>query len=67
MRLICIQWKSSLFLSLVSTVSARNGWVHGLPIGAHTQKKKKKERPAFLESRPAKASSGNEVLNEMLC
>ena len=36
-RLICIQWKSSRFLSPVSTVSARNAWDNGLTFGVrHT-------------------------------
>ena len=59
-RLICIQSKSSRFLSPVSTVSARNAWWHGLLFGTHTQKKRKKETPPFLESRSAKATSTNE-------
>ena len=29
-RLICIKWKSSRFLSPVSTISARNAWEHAL-------------------------------------
>ena len=55
-RLIYIQWKSSGFLLLVSTVSARNAWEHGLLFGArHT------ETPTFLESPSAKASSTYET------
>ena len=59
-RLICIQSKSSRFLSPVSTVSARNAWWHGVLFGTHAQKKRKKETPPFLESRSAKANSTNE-------
>ena len=50
--LICIQRKSSLFLSPVFTVSASNAWDHGRPLGRPTKKK----TTAFLESRSAKAS-----------
>ena len=60
-RLIWIRQKSPLFLSPVSTVSARNAWEHGALIGAHRQRKVKKEMPAFLESRSAKASSTNKL------
>ena len=58
-RLICIQWKSSRFLSPVSTISARNAWDHGRPFGEDRQKK----TPAFLESPSAKASSTNKDLD----
>ena len=44
-RLICIQWKSSRFLSPVSTVSARYAWGHGRPFGMRHERK----TPAFLE------------------
>ena len=53
-RLICIQQKSSRFLSPVSTVSAMNAWDHGQPF-----EEKPKKTPACLESRSAKASSTN--------
>ena len=46
-RLICIKWKSSRFLSPVSTISARNAWEHAL-----CGKKK-----ASIFSRSAKESS----------
>ena len=55
-RLFCIRRKSSRFLFPVITVSARNAWDHGRPIGKDRRKKK---TPAFLESCPAKASSTN--------
>ena len=42
-RLICIQWKSSRFLSPVSTVSARNAWDHDYHLG----KTRKKNRLHF--------------------
>ena len=42
MSLICVQ--VCIFLSPVSTVSARNAWEHGLLIGAHRQKKNKEKK-----------------------
>ena len=54
-EIICIQWKSSRFLSPVSTVSPRNAWDNGRRFEEDTRKKKK--TLSFLESRSAKASS----------
>ena len=49
-RLICIQWKSSRFLSPVSTVSARNALRRGQLIGAHQKRKHKTKRRIFRVS-----------------
>ena len=43
-RFICIQWKSSRFLSPVSMVSAGNAWEHGL---GPTQEKKTRNTCIF--------------------
>ena len=58
-RLSCIQWKTWRFLSPASTVSARNVSeyiAYHLRRSHEKKKQKKKEKPAFLESRSLTAS-----------
>ena len=55
MSCICIKWKSSRFLSPVSTVSAKNAWDHDSPCVLN---KKKRKRLADYDS-PCYATSSN--------